>query len=237
MRLERLTLQNFRGFESLEITFDPSFTVILGGNMAGKTAVLDAAAIALSKVTSALFTAKKIQPGDSRKRTIEIAAVPNLQVVGPTLIKASASFEGLSLPPTLHWKIGVPTVGAEYLEDMISPAVSRTDSILSLPLLAYYGTRRGWPAAVQAEDIRGVGSRIDGYNASFNARPAHATLLGWMRKQTLVELQKGNGYAQPQLAAVVAAVTRCIEDLRRFWFDVQYDELLVERVSHGRASR
>ena len=50
-----------------------------------------------------------------------------------------------------------------------------------------------------------------------------------MRKQTLVELQKGNGYAQPQLAAVVAAVTRCIEDLRRFWFDVQYDELLVER--------
>jgi len=38
VKLERLTLQNFRGFESLDITFDPSFTVILGGNMSGKTA-------------------------------------------------------------------------------------------------------------------------------------------------------------------------------------------------------
>jgi len=47
MKLEHLKLSNFRGFRSFEITFDPSFTVLLGQNMAGKSAVLDGAAVAL----------------------------------------------------------------------------------------------------------------------------------------------------------------------------------------------
>jgi len=48
MKLEHLTLTNFRGFHSLEISFDPAFTVLLGGNMAGKSAVLDATAVETS---------------------------------------------------------------------------------------------------------------------------------------------------------------------------------------------
>jgi predicted ATP-binding protein involved in virulence len=50
-----------------------------------------------------------------------------------------------------------------------------------------------------------------------------------MRKQTYVQLQQGTGYVQPQLAAVEAAVKSCIGDVTRFWFDVQYDELRLER--------
>jgi len=54
-------------------------------------------------------------------------------------------------------------------------------------------------------------------------------MLEWVRKQTLVQLQRGNGYVQPQLAAVESAVKSCINGVRKFWVDVQYDELRLER--------
>jgi AAA15 family ATPase/GTPase len=52
MKLESLKLTNFRGFREFEITFDPQFTVLLGGNMAGKSAVLDATAFVLRRLSS-----------------------------------------------------------------------------------------------------------------------------------------------------------------------------------------
>jgi len=52
-----------------------------------------------------------------------------------------------------------------------------------------------------------------------------------MRKQTFVQLQRGSDYVQPQLAAVESAVKACIKGVTRFWFDVQYDELRLERMS------
>ena len=40
MKLEYLKLTNFRGFSSFEVSFEPELTVLLGSNMAGKTAYL-----------------------------------------------------------------------------------------------------------------------------------------------------------------------------------------------------
>jgi predicted ATP-binding protein involved in virulence len=45
MKLKKVVLDNFRCFEHLEMDFDKQLTVIVGGNGAGKTAVLDGIAI------------------------------------------------------------------------------------------------------------------------------------------------------------------------------------------------
>ena len=50
MRLKKITLNNFRCFEALEIELHPRLTVLVGTNGAGKTAVLDGIATALSPV-------------------------------------------------------------------------------------------------------------------------------------------------------------------------------------------
>ncbi len=42
MRLKRLTLKNFRGFEALDLELHPQLTVLVGANGSGKTSVLDA---------------------------------------------------------------------------------------------------------------------------------------------------------------------------------------------------
>ncbi len=46
MNLKQLVLHNFRCFEKLEVEFHDRLTVIVGANGAGKTTVLEAAAVA-----------------------------------------------------------------------------------------------------------------------------------------------------------------------------------------------
>jgi recombinational DNA repair ATPase RecF len=42
MRIDNIEIQNFRGYEELNITLDPSFNLIIGDNGSGKTAILEA---------------------------------------------------------------------------------------------------------------------------------------------------------------------------------------------------
>ena len=54
MKIQKLTLKNFRGISSLAFDFDPQMNVIVGVNGAGKSSILDCAAILLSRLTSAI---------------------------------------------------------------------------------------------------------------------------------------------------------------------------------------
>ncbi len=49
MKLTKLSLANYRGFEQLDITFEPDITVIAGVNGVGKSSVLNALAVLLSR--------------------------------------------------------------------------------------------------------------------------------------------------------------------------------------------
>ena len=46
MRMDNLHIENFRCFEDRTFFFDERFTLLIGANATGKTAVLDAMAIA-----------------------------------------------------------------------------------------------------------------------------------------------------------------------------------------------
>ena len=72
MKLEQLTLQNYRCFESLMIQLHPELTVLIAPNGAGKTTVLDAARVAVwpfvkgFDLGSQTGKAATIQPSDVR---------------------------------------------------------------------------------------------------------------------------------------------------------------------------
>lgn len=223
MKLERLKLTNFRGFREFEISFDPSFTVLLGGNMAGKTAVLDAAAIGLS-IMIGDRSPFEIEAEDVHRVVVTSGGIPELQQRSPVhveieldeplfplnLRRFEASNEGAAPSPITVY-------------EFIQWPIER-----ELPVLARYGVRRHWDNAQSPDFPKGIGTRYDGYTSCFQAGASYTMLAGWMRKQTLVQLQRGGGYIQPQLAAIEAAVRSCLSRTRaisRFWFDVQYDEL------------
>jgi predicted ATPase len=54
MRVRSLTLENYRGFEKLELNLDRDVTVLVGVNGAGKTSVLEAVAMVISRIAAFL---------------------------------------------------------------------------------------------------------------------------------------------------------------------------------------
>ena len=63
MKLERLTLANFRGFEQIEIGFEADITVIAGVNGVGKSGVLRALTVAMSQGLPAFSACKETPLG------------------------------------------------------------------------------------------------------------------------------------------------------------------------------
>lgn len=230
MKLESLKLTNFRGFREFEITFDPQFTVLLGGNMAGKTAVLDGAVVALGALVAPITRRPLgyIDDGQVRRIVTDIGGIPDLQRQWPTVVEALASFRrGKGAWKRVRLE-NETTSMADNIPVGFLHEYSTTDALQDLPLIAHYGAQRMWHKHEDIEDRQEVGSRRDGYEGCLGIVSNHSRLAGWMRKQTLIELQRGSGYVQPQLAAVVAAVKRCIGSVERFWFDIQYEELRIE---------
>lgn len=59
IRIKKLKLENFRGFEQLELEFHQDLTVLIGDNGAGKTAILDCLAILLTVFQEQVIKRKK----------------------------------------------------------------------------------------------------------------------------------------------------------------------------------
>ncbi len=58
MKIKQLHLQNFRGIADLNFEFHERLSVLVGVNGAGKSSILDASAILLSRLTSTISTSK-----------------------------------------------------------------------------------------------------------------------------------------------------------------------------------
>lgn len=61
LRLDKLSLTNFRYFAHCEVEFQPDLTVLVAENGSGKTAVLDAAAAALSALVNAIYPPENVR--------------------------------------------------------------------------------------------------------------------------------------------------------------------------------
>jgi predicted ATP-binding protein involved in virulence len=185
LRLDKLTLTNFRCFARCEIDFCPDLTVLVAENGSGKTAVLDAAALALSVFVNALNAQERIRRiersdvrltlGDERRMT------PSL----PTEYDA----HGAILGAPIRWKSTVKTYGdkvrpstAHLKPAQAAAAQFRTDAAI-LPLLAYYGTGRLWSEHRLTESRRSsvtnVEERVAGYSEGLTSASSFKDVSAW----------------------------------------------------------
>lgn len=88
--LERLRLKNFRCYESLEIEFDNRLAVVVGGNGAGKTTILEGAMLALSTMFIALdnLSGRSIIKSDAHLKSYHMGNTDDIQVQYPVEIYA-----------------------------------------------------------------------------------------------------------------------------------------------------
>jgi predicted ATP-binding protein involved in virulence len=234
MKIHALELQNFRGFEALELKLEPRLTVLIGENGAGKTAVLEGLAVALGGLflTVPGATGRSIDRDDARVQTYEHAGLLDRQPQWPVSVSATGTLDGKAV----EWTRSRSSAEGRTSRSGTGSLLRRTEELVkavkagkprALPVVVYYGTQRLWRHKKVTEAKRGVGSRYDGYVDALDPASNHRLLAEWMYQQTLVELQHRKEV--PQLRAVERAVCQCVEGATRFFFDVKEQDLELER--------
>jgi predicted ATP-binding protein involved in virulence len=252
MRIDRLELVNFRGFERLELELHPRLTLLVGVNGSGKSNALEGLAVALGRWLRLLAEPedahqRHLERGDVRNESVQVNGVPSLEPRFPTVVRGDALlFDAQTTWSTrLDWGASAPAEETTYLNtERAGQDDDRFDRApgVSLPVVASYGTQRRWtaysPASVGGRDAK-VGSRLRGYEQCLTAGSSYERLESWMAWRTEVSLQKlaelikGGGLPKevprsPELEAMERAVLGCVEGATRFFYDVNHQELRLE---------
>lgn len=243
MRIDRLELVNFRGFERLELELHPRLTLLVGVNGSGKSNALEGLAVALGgwlrgMAEPEVAGQRSLERRDVRRILVEADGVPSLEPRFPVALRAEAVVFGTASTWSTSLDRGDFT-GAEstYYGPQGSNEVD-TATAIGLPVVVYYGTQRLWMAAAPTRDGK-LGSRLQGYEGCLTSGASYALFEAWMAWRTEVSLQrladliKAGGPPKevprsPELEAIEQAVIGCVEGAKRFFYDVNHQELRLE---------
>ncbi len=155
MRIDELTIQNFKCFENETFRFDPHFNVVIGKNGSGKSSLLDAVAVAASSYLSGIIgETRGIKPIEIRTSLIEGQPKPQI----PTLINSLLVFDDKSfdinikgephllLDPKQNTKVNLEYgIGFSQLNYFALTTLKESRQFgnkIIFPILAFYETGR-----------------------------------------------------------------------------------------------
>jgi predicted ATP-binding protein involved in virulence len=153
MKLESITLKNYRLFSDLTCTLHPELTVIVANNGGGKTSLLDAIRVAFGTYLSAFPAGKGIGikiPDVRKEKTKEELLI--MAQVFPAEILASGKLTGSDKVTSWSRALNTSKSGTtikdarelKELGDKLLQTGTDTSDQTNWPLLAYYGTGRLW---------------------------------------------------------------------------------------------
>jgi len=220
MKIKEIDIKNFHGFDDKQFRFDDSFTVLIGENATGKTAVLDALSVAIGSFLLGIdeVDARNIRSDEVRLKQIEHGNLINIEPQYPVTIKSTAIFndkDEMSWERSLNSKAGRTTrINAIKIMNYskgLQKKVASGEKVI-LPVFAYHGTGRLWAHIKDTEDnLFETGSRFLGYKNCLNPISNEKLFLKWFKKMTLIELQEGIKLGQ--FIAVKMAIEECLMGL------------------------
>ncbi|WP_039046672.1 N-6 DNA methylase [Plesiomonas shigelloides] len=226
LQISKLSLQNFRGYESFSVSLNPSLTVLVGENGAGKTSILEALACGLGPFLTAM-------PG-ARGRLIKKSDVH----IGHNGM-ARFSRIVIDTPSTLSWDLVTkgankeeqPKFGTSALFDFADELVKGNSEY---PLIAYYGTSR----ALASTNIKVAinpfekEDRSEGYESSLDAKVNYGVIKNWFSKIEVDELRrrdelKDYDFIHPAKKIISLTVCKIVERASYIEFDKDSNDVLV----------
>lgn len=238
--IKHLSLGNYRRFESLDVDLDDRLTVVVGDNGVGKTALIDALAVAagavLSKVEDA--SAPSIYQRDVRSLFVRQGSTVAPQGQYPVTVSASGEMMGreLSWSRSLSSSKGRTTTrdakDAIELGARLQRLVSAGEGVV-LPVIARYDANRfarGASSPLPDSARSFIPSRTRGYAGAFDATVDEGRTLTWMRNMTIWEIQEGK--ESPELSSVKHAIAASLAgiggvEVGSVRFDMQQQDVLV----------
>lgn len=216
MKLQEITLNNFKGCHDVHVTFNDDFTVIIGVNGAGKSTILDAVSIVLSWLIARIRNAK------GQGRYISEEEIYNGYHSGFITAKFD-DIHSCTIPSktkkgyTKDVTIDLKDIN-QYCES-IREQITQNDAKTSIPVFVNYGVRRAVvdiPLRIRKSHIFGL---FETYENSLRGDANFRTFFEWYRNQEDIEnehirenmglFSKGQHITyDKQLAAVRTAISR-----------------------------
>ena len=258
MRINKLHLKNFKGFAERIFEFsrrsnalsdgNGSFHLIIGQNATGKTALLDALAVAAGSWFLGIPSAKEraILPSDIRTKVFHYNDTDRIEQLLPVIVDAEGVISGVPIrwKRELHKRRTTSTLAKEIriiAQQTILKMQGESDT--TLPLISYYGTKRLWDEPnftrnfedqkiknqrnIQSE-YKGIenrfSSRLSGYRYSVDARISQRELIHWLRFEKIMALE--NGRESQQFTTVKEAIQKSIERCSNADFHIRLGLLL-----------
>ncbi len=237
MKINNLTLINYRLFKQQSFVFNDHFTVLIGDNATGKTQVLKAIVTLLSQYQSKMLRQSKIdveimendvhhenQTFESKNGWHQL----RMELSYPVII--SADFNNGMRVFCQKRDNSEMNIRGSYFDEMAQDGLDKITKKenVTLPVLAYYGTSRLWSKNIYWEEIPEdkIPSRTDGYRLSLDAFIDFDELRNWFRDQELIQLQKGTN--DVPLAVMRKALSMMIPDCEDVFYDFEFKTLVLK---------
>ncbi|QNH97485.1 MULTISPECIES: AAA family ATPase [Shewanella] len=247
MKIEQVSLKNFRCFEQLDVTFHPQMTVLIAPNGAGKSTILDAVAVAVSPYVAAFDLGKGRPIAKSDARYLRKEQMTSSEQMFPVEITARFNEPACQIKRALTGINNKTTIKeaselAAYGESLMSQVRNLQD--VNLPLVAYYGTSRLW-LEHRNMDRKAVvsASRSMGYEDCLTPASNFKQLQQWFTKATFAELQQQQmtdvyqGYSlKEQIAGIQAAIDSVLQPASgwlNFHYSFSHEELAMSHPEQG----
>ena len=226
MKLKKTSITNYRCFKEAEIDFDDHTTLIVGKNGAGKTAILDAVAVAISTFLLGIDggVSRSISKDDARYEFYDLDGTVDPQHQFPVSIDSIGDCldkQAVKWVRSLNSENGNTTIKeARELTNISKEAQNRImtgDKSLILPLISYYGTGRLYAQKKEKKNIKSLTEfkRQVGYVDCMAAQSNEKLMLNWFQIQTLKSLQEQQrtGVIEKPLLlkTVETAICKCFE--------------------------
>ena len=202
MRIDKLSLLNFRCFRQLNITFDEHITILVAPNGAGKTTVLDAVRLALFPFIRGFDASLYVKDKSLAIRTEDLRLVfrpeaLNMEMSSPAMITATGEWKSGKTatwmldkrgeqPPHEDRMAAQLTRWGERLQKQVRDENNKQS--VDLPLMLYLGTARLWYQERHYEptdpdkliyDIVRSYSRLTGYDDCLSATSNYKQFEQW----------------------------------------------------------
>jgi hypothetical protein len=216
MKIRRLSVAGLRGFDQATFEFDPHFTLLVGVNGVGKSSVLEALRVSLSRVLPK-FTA-------SRSTPLAFAADDIRQVSASLTVDLDLEFpEGqrnllLHKPrerfvPDEEGSVRNATLDTPEREELSPPHWPKADPSGNQPIAIYFGTRRSHPTDEQIKIGRSRGGQAAAFaDALSDVRPLHLRdMASWMLAQEALaeELPRARFHLEALKSAAARFLPTC----------------------------